>query len=76
MVVNLAAGLDACPYRMDLPSSLQWIEVDLPEILAHKEELLRDEKPVCQLKRVRRDLSDANAPANYFRSWDDEPAAW
>src|SRR5205807_9545136 len=32
MVVNLAAGLDARPYRMDLPSSLQWIEVDLPGI--------------------------------------------
>ena len=30
MVVNLAAGLDARPYRMSLPSSLQWIEVDLP----------------------------------------------
>jgi methyltransferase (TIGR00027 family) len=38
MVVNLAAGLDARPYRMDLPRSLQWVEVDLPEILAHKEE--------------------------------------
>src|SRR5689334_23330923 len=27
MVVNLAAGLDARPYRMDLPRALQWIEV-------------------------------------------------
>src|ERR1700687_4288006 len=27
MVINLAAGLDARPYRMDLPSSLQWLEV-------------------------------------------------
>src|SRR6185436_8228525 len=25
MVVNLAAGLDARPYRMPLPSSLKWI---------------------------------------------------
>ena len=66
MVVNLAAGLDARPYRMDLPPSLQWIEVDLPEILAHKEELLRDEKPVCQLERVRLDLSDANARRELF----------
>src|SRR5467141_5265857 len=33
MVVNLAAGLDTRPYRMDLPRSLQWVEVDLPEIL-------------------------------------------
>jgi methyltransferase (TIGR00027 family) len=36
MVLNLAAGLDARPYRMDLPSSLQWVEVDLPESLKKK----------------------------------------
>src|SRR5450759_4596287 len=29
MVVNLAAGLDARPYRMALPPALRWIEVDL-----------------------------------------------
>src|SRR5258708_39172821 len=27
MVINLAAGLDTRPYRMQLPPSLQWIEV-------------------------------------------------
>lgn len=61
MVVNLAAGLDARPYRMSLPSSLQWIEVDLPEILAYKEEVLAAEKPVCLLERVRLDLSNVGA---------------
>ena len=30
VVVNLAAGLDARPYRLDLSSNLEWIEVDLP----------------------------------------------
>src|SRR6266542_5940827 len=40
MVVNLAAGLDARPYRMDLPATLRWIEVDLPELLAYKTEAL------------------------------------
>jgi methyltransferase (TIGR00027 family) len=59
MVVNLAAGLDARPYRMQLPPSLKWIEVDLPEILAYKEELLKPEKPACKLERVRADLSNA-----------------
>lgn len=61
MVVNLAAGLDARPYRMALPATLQWIEVDLPEILAYKEEILAKEKPSCALERIRVDLSDANA---------------
>jgi methyltransferase (TIGR00027 family) len=67
MVVNLAAGLDARPYRMALPSALQWIEVDLPEILAHKEEILRNEKPFCALERFRLDLSDAAARRALFQ---------
>src|SRR5215469_1941224 len=66
MVINLAAGLDARPYRMNLPGSLQWIEVDLPEILAHKEDVLRNETPVCQLERVRLDLSDVRGRRELF----------
>lgn len=61
IVVNLAAGLDARPYRMDLPPALQWVEVDLPALVAHKEEVLRGEKPVCALERVALDLSDVAA---------------
>jgi methyltransferase (TIGR00027 family) len=59
LVVNLAAGLDARPYRMQLPTSLQWVEVDLPEITSYKAEILAGEKPRCQLERVSLDLSDA-----------------
>jgi methyltransferase (TIGR00027 family) len=66
MVVNLAAGLDARPYRMALPASLQWIEVDLPEILAYKEGILANEKPSCALQRVRLDLSDGIARQMLF----------
>ncbi len=51
-IINLAAGLDARPYRMDLPSSLKWIEVDLPGIILDKEKILADEKPNCELKRI------------------------
>jgi len=66
MVVNLAAGLDARPYRMPLSSSLQWIEVDLPGILTYKEDILRSEKPACALERVRLDLSDVAARRALF----------
>jgi methyltransferase (TIGR00027 family) len=50
LVLNLAAGLDARPYRMALPSSLNWVEVDHAEILDYKEEILGSEKPACALR--------------------------
>jgi methyltransferase (TIGR00027 family) len=70
MVVNLAAGLDARPYRMALPASLEWIEVDLPEILTYKEKILANEKPRCVLERVRMDLSDGQARRTFFSALD------
>jgi len=66
MVVNLAAGLDARPYRMALPASLKWIEVDLAGILDYKEEILGAEKPACQLERIRLDLSDVSTRRELF----------
>jgi methyltransferase (TIGR00027 family) len=66
MVINLAAGLDTRPYRLALPPSLQWVEVDLPELLAHKEEVLRGEEPACRLERVALDLADVNARRELF----------
>jgi methyltransferase (TIGR00027 family) len=66
MVVNLAAGLDARPYRMDLPASLRWVEVDLPEILDYKEGVLREEKSRCALRRVRLDLRERSARRKLF----------
>jgi len=60
LVVNLACGLDTRPYRMKLPSSLRWVEVDLPELLAYKESILNEAgaKHVCHLERVPLDLAD------------------
>src|SRR5262245_47826473 len=61
LVVNLAAGLDTRPYRMDVPSSLKWVEVDLPDILEYKAAILADAKPRCTLERIPLDLSNADA---------------
>jgi len=66
LVVNLAAGLDTRPYRMDLPAALQWVEVDLPGILDYKEAVLAGEKPRCALERVRLDLADLAARRALF----------
>jgi methyltransferase (TIGR00027 family) len=66
MVVNLAAGLDTRPYRMDLPDGFPWIEVDLPELLHDKAEALAGETPRCRLERVALDLSDRAARCALF----------
>src|SRR5256885_2136475 len=66
LIVNLAAGLDARPYRMKLPPSLRWVEVDLPEILDYKAQVLADAAPVCALERVPLDLSNADARRTLF----------
>jgi methyltransferase (TIGR00027 family) len=59
-ILNLAAGLDARPYRMTVPATLRWIEVDLPELMAYKEQVLAGETPRCKLERVALDLSDVD----------------
>jgi O-methyltransferase involved in polyketide biosynthesis len=64
--VNLVAGLDARPYHMQLPTALQWVEVDLPEIIACKEEILANEKPRCRLERISLDLSEVTARRELF----------
>jgi methyltransferase (TIGR00027 family) len=66
-VLNLAAGLDARPYRMDLPSSLQWVEVDLPGIIEEKEKVLNNETPRCNLTRIKLDLADQKARLALFK---------
>jgi methyltransferase (TIGR00027 family) len=67
-VLDLAAGLHTRPYRLALPPSLLWIEVDLPVIIDYKEEVLAGERPVCRLERVRLDLADAEARQALFAS--------
>src|SRR5262249_16495223 len=66
MVINLAAGLDTRPYRMALPASLDWVEVDLPAIIDYKDSVLAQEKPVCSLERVRLDLANERERCDLF----------
>ncbi|HEX4683206.1 MAG TPA: class I SAM-dependent methyltransferase [Gemmatimonadaceae bacterium] len=57
-VLNLAAGLDARPWRMPLPPTLRWVDVDLPGILDYKVGMLAQERTVCRYEAVRLDLAD------------------
>jgi len=58
-VLNIGAGLDTRPYRMTLPETLRWIEVDFPSMIDYKTERLGDARPVCHLERIALDLTDA-----------------
>ena len=51
-ILNLGAGLDPRPYNMDR---------DYPKIIELRERLLSDEKPHCDLKRIKLDVSDIPA---------------
>lgn len=66
LIVNCAAGLDARPYRMQLPATLDWVEADLPEILAYKAERLAADKPACRLERVAVNLADASTRREFL----------
>jgi methyltransferase (TIGR00027 family) len=57
-VLNLAAGLDTRPYRLDLPSDFTWIEADLPDLIEEKAQLLADQTPRCKLTRTAVDLAE------------------
>lgn len=59
-VINLAAGLDTRAWRLKLPPTLQWFDVDLPAMTAYKADAMRDERPVCRYEAIAVDLtSDA-----------------
>lgn len=66
-VVNLACGFDTRPYRLALPATLRWFEVDLPPMIEEKEVALAGERPVCQLESVPLDLADTAGRAALFR---------
>lgn len=65
-VINLGAGLDTRPYRMELPSSLNWVEVDFPTMISYKTEAMKDETPNCRLRRISADLSNTNERNKVF----------
>jgi methyltransferase (TIGR00027 family) len=56
-VINLAAGLDARAWRLPLPASLQWFDVDLPAMVAYKAEAMRGEAPACRYEAIPADLT-------------------
>lgn len=65
-VINLGAGLDTRPYRLELPTSLNWIEADLSQLLDYKTEKLAEVQPICQLERIPLDITDGAARRTFL----------
>ena len=65
-VLNLAAGLDARPYRMDLPASMRWIHVDMPDMLAYFRDHMQGETPRCSLEFIAADLREGDKRREIF----------
>lgn len=61
MVVNMGAGFDTRPYRLDLPPELTWVELDYEDVVTYKSGLLVGERPRCRLERHALDLSEVAA---------------
>ena len=65
-VLNLAAGLDARPWRLPLPTALRWFDVDHAAMIDAKLEMLATDSPRCAYEGVRLDLTDTPARHQLF----------
>jgi len=65
-VLNLACGLDARAYRLPLPQSLPWTDVDFPNMIAYRSSALSRETPACVYEAAGVDLSDKSARVVLF----------
>jgi methyltransferase (TIGR00027 family) len=72
-VVSFGCGLDARPWRLELPPELSWIEVDFADILAYKEEALASVTPKCKLRRMAADITDPEQRKAAYSAVSDAP---
>ncbi len=66
LVVNLACGLDARAWRLDVSPDLRWVDVDFPVMIDYKTEVMRGEKTVCKYEAIATDLTDDRARTALF----------
>jgi methyltransferase (TIGR00027 family) len=73
-VVSVGCGLDARPWRLDLPADLRWLEVDFPDMLEYKESVLSGETPRCRRERLTADVNDPAQRQALYAAAGREPA--
>jgi methyltransferase (TIGR00027 family) len=65
-VLSLGAGLDSRPWRLELPASLRWVEVDFPEMLDYKDGIMASAPPKCRRERLAADINDPDGRQTIF----------
>jgi methyltransferase (TIGR00027 family) len=73
-VLSIGCGLDTRPWRLDLPSSLRWIEIDFGEVLDYKDRLMFGEAPRCRRDRLTADLNDPAQRSALYEAAGSAPA--
>lgn len=59
-IVLIGAGLDTHAFRLDWPASVRLFEIDLPQLFAFKEPILRDAVTTCDRHLIEADLADGD----------------
>ena len=67
LVLNLAAGLDARPWRLPLPGALRWVDVDLPQVLEFKAAVIGPERPHCEYESLPANIVESDARARVLQ---------
>jgi len=73
-VLSLGCGMDARPWRLDLPPDLRWIEVDFADMLDYKNAVMLAETPRCRREFVPADVNDAALRRNIYAAVGPAPA--
>ena len=72
LVMNLGAGLDTRPWRLPLPRTLKWVDVDLPAVLEYKQSVLNGEQSQCEYCAMPADLANESACRAIFAGLNSE----
>ena len=78
-VVLMAAGLDARAFRLDWPAQTRLFELDQPQVLTYKEQVLAaaGAQPACERKTIMVDLTHSWREALAQAGFDSgRPSAW
>lgn len=73
-VLSVGCGLDARPWRLDLPTNLRWVEIDFADVLDYKDRLMAGETSRCRRERLTIDLNDPEQRRAMYEAAGPDPA--